>query len=322
MGKVIELSQSAVKDLSRCDKKFFYRWMMGLAPRISGEPADFGTGFHEVMAAGERALQKGDNFLEAAHRRLDFIRYNGFEDRHLQGEVRNLALETDAWERLEDVLNFYWQHVGRLDAANEEIIAVEEPFYFELEGYVFRSTFDAVVQIKGHDRPRIRDHKTVGSVNEALAFLPLDFQMKFYQLAGYKHFGFPIEVEYNMARREVPPGFGHRSALTKSGAKSKASTDPKDYARREVLTISEHELKAFEEELRGFLRVIRRNRETEYWPRRVIKTGGEACAQCPYYGICTTSLMGGEISESLLKLTYKLSVEDTIPFQWNSNRKK
>jgi hypothetical protein len=104
-----------------------------------------------------------------------------------------------------------------------------------------------------------------------------------------------VEIQYNMIRREVPPGYGSRSTTTKSGAKSTASTKPTDYLRRTTLYHSNNERAAIESNfLRPALKELVQVRLNK-GPYLVtaIRTGGESCVTgCAFFARCGAQLVG------------------------------
>jgi hypothetical protein len=109
-----------------------------------------------------------------------------------------------------------------------------------------------------------------------------------------------IELVWNYIRRQVPPGFGTRSLLTKSGKKSTASQNPADYLRIHRTSHSDEQLAAIATTLDVSLyEVLQRINVHSVEPdisklasRTVIKSGGEACNRCPYFAQCSAELVG------------------------------
>lgn len=297
-----ETSMSALKTFLRCGRQYYYNYVQGLQPRTDRESASMGTLFHEALAHAYRNYS-ASSFVSKAKERIHEIRENGYFDRHRDRIVKP-SFEPENWNLIEDMVQFYWQEHGQHDKF-DTIVAVEEAVSYELRGFTIRNTFDLLVRENG--RLVVYDHKTVSEVGGAVEFLPLDFQMLMYELSAFKHFGEPIEVVYNMVRRAVPPGFGHDSGLTATGKKSTRSKDPMDYVRRERISRSAEELQAFEDELIAVIGSIRHSEDTNTWLRSPIKTGGESCKGCSFYGICGAELAGKRIDPNVISLEFEIA---------------
>ena len=148
------------------------------------------------------------------------------------------------------------------------------------------------------------DHKFVGDVGNALDFLPLDTQMLFYEGIMCEVLIFQgdfddIELIYDLHRREVPPGFGHRPLRTNkdgSVAKNNASRDEDDYVKRpKPIRHSAKERGAIVKNLIVPLLSnvwnFRQGWNADF-PRRVIRTGGESCSNCYAQARCSHDILG------------------------------
>jgi hypothetical protein len=226
-----------------------------------------------------------------------------------RGETQRLNIDpadTATIERLGDVFQYYMEHAFAESLRDAEVLAVEQPFEIELvPGVMFSGVIDLVLRRRFEGKVNNLviepwDHKTVGDVNAALRFLSLDVQMLSYETICAELlpslFGdYPVEMVYNLIRRERPPGYGSRSAKTKSGARSTASTSQDDYLRTYRFAHSATELGHIRPELARTAAEaqMRLADPSLYAPRRPIKSGGEAClTSCAFFARCGADLVG------------------------------
>lgn len=310
-----KISMSELATFQRCEKKFYYSEVLGLKSRAPVDNISFGTLFHQAMQAGYRQLKgwplgepldmRSAEFLGMAHAAILRILSEGAYYR--RGKREPFALTDEKLGPLcHDAVDFYWEHQGKLDVF-DEIISVEVPVEFQLGDYTISNTFDLLVRQDG--RLKLIDHKTSGAINEAYEFLDRDFQVLCYPLAAWKVYGELVEVVYNLVRRGVPPNFQRPDGtkpyeLTKSGAKSKASTDLDDYLKRVSIFKSIGQLEHFEKMLAWQIRGIADCTADAYWPVRPIQTGGQACKGCPFVAPCTAEIAGNVLDRGALALTY------------------
>jgi len=302
---MIQLSRSHLSTLTRCERKFQYRYVQGL-PDVSGTSASEGTLLHAALAAAYRYAQANGTTLPpeayygAGVDAIETMLRAGVSD--YRGTEQALAIAPDddeTRERLLDVFAFYMHHSFAASLAGATIVAVEEPYEVALvDGTVLSGVFDLV--LRRGDVVEVWDHKSVGDVNGALRFLALDVQMLTYEVLGNAvhanaAIGTTVEMVYNLIRRERPPGFGTRPLRTKSGALSKASTNPADYLRQHRFDHPPAELQEIRTELAAIAvsaAAFLANPDA-YAPRRPIKTGGESCLNsCPYFALCGAELVG------------------------------
>lgn len=289
-----ELSMSALETFQRCRRKFYYRYVLGLIPKETPEYMAIGSAFHAGVAGGYREYASRKHFVEIAQQA--FREWLNTDDaRGFNPDDRGLV---------EDMIKYWWEHEG-ITQDYSEIVSVEEHLPYQIPGtdrYI-RCTPDLLARRSDSGRLVLTDHKTVGGVNEALAFLPLDFQLRLYTLQTWRRYGELPEIDYNMVRRELPPDFMRADgqmpyALTPTGKPSKRSADPKDYIRRERQTFTEKQLLTFEKQLLAIVNDV--DGEDDY-TRTVIKNGATACSGCKYLTQCTRELDGGKLDGITLK---------------------
>ena len=291
---MMDTSMSQIQSYLKCQKAYEYRYVQGLRPRKeTTDTMDIGTLFHAGAAAGYQHLGHiNHHWFADAQAEVDRVIEEGYD---YHGERRELEVSDEDQELVKEMLEYYWENVGKHDKF-DEIIAVEEPFNLTIGGFNIRNTFDLVVRENG--RVVVFDHKTVGNVKETAEFLPLDFQIGAYMLAASRHFGEPVEFVYNMIRRAVP------RELTKSGRKSTSSKDPMDYVRRERLWKNKTELAAWEKALLTVTTEIdwKSKYKTFGVPEsfnRSPQKGFMGCSGCAYKSICSAELIGQTVDGSM-----------------------
>ena len=324
---ILKISRSMLGDFLRCRKKFYFRHLQEIDEMGPGTvPMRLGTLGHWGLAAGYTAIQElQKNHITLGQEGVRDLFVNSAVDAMAQmvkdgvyyyrGTEKPLALDPENHAEfivsIGDAINYYADKYAYADYMRYKIVSVEKeytwqlvldlghidgPFIIELSGVM-----DFCAEDQDHKKKilTVADHKFVGDVNGALAFLPLDLQMLIYEFVVYHQatevMGYDdVELLYNLVRREVPPGYGHRSDKTKSGAKSTASQRPEDYLRREVLFHSPTQRQQIESNfLRPALEEMMRVRENDGpFLLTTIKTGGEACGQCEYFARCKAQLVG------------------------------
>jgi hypothetical protein len=225
-----------------------------------------------------------------------------------RGQEQQLAIEPDDTEtsnRLLDVFGYYMDHAFVASLEGAKVLAVEQKVECELApGIMFSGIIDLILN-RG-DVWEVWDHKSTGDVNGSLAFLGLDVQMLSYEVIVNEYIRKKllreetVELIYNLVRRERPPGYGSRPLTTKSGAKSTASTNPKDYLHQHRFAHTAPELECVAEDLRrkaydaaNWLNVGPHDLTGKFAERRPIKTGGESCRTgCGFFAQCCAELLG------------------------------
>jgi hypothetical protein len=290
-------SMSGFKTYLDCKKKYEYAYVRGLKPKVSTTKVmDIGTLYHAALAGGYRNLKSksSQNFYVSALHEIDLTVLNGYD---YHGEVRKLAVEKEDVELVQDMLEYYVNHTyfNTID----KIIGVEVPIVLPIRGKrEIRCTLDLISQEGGE--LVVTDHKSVGSVKESLEFLPLDIQSNFYEVAAWKHFGYPVEFVHAYQARKVP------RELTRSGRKSMASQDPNDYIRRVRHKKSVRELQYVYDEICDLADEI----EERVWYPREPQKGFMGCSGCAYKSICSAEQTGRTIPPSMIALEYDVVAQE------------
>lgn len=292
----LETSMSGLDTWTRCDRRFWYRYIRGLVPIAVNENLQWGTFWHRIAQEYYRSLQnhaREDAALSNAQRIAEGLQV--VENANHGDTV--LTLDNQARETIWDTFMYYYDNAARYDEW-DEIIDVEDSVYMVLGvgGVPFikiRSTFDLVARKNG--RRYIVDHKTTGDVEKNYAYLSKDFQCREYALSARNFYQEDVTLVQNIVARDVPPGFGHRSLLTDTGKQRNAATlesmqRKEKYLKREFLTYSNEQYQSFEQELLRMSMLIQVEMRGHIWPRRIVKMGGMSCDSCPYDAICTAEL--------------------------------
>lgn len=313
-----ELSNSAIGTLKECERKFWYQYELELIPKTENTAMTMGTVAHAGMAAGYIALANGQDWLTAARDAA----YRAEYDR----EARPINLEIDKRANVADMLEYYWEHVGKHDRFRS-IIAIEQPLYLRVprsDGSVdvIRCTLDMLATLEEFgDEPIVFDHKTSSNIDEDQGHLALDQQTHLYYLAVRQTYGTPLAFVHNFVRRfeekdkviTGPPSFRRASdgempyAKTLTGKARTASDDPNDYVRRVRTPLSDTQLNGYYREIQDRLRLLSFCRSTGTYVRRDAKLGF-GCKSCPYYALCTTELDGREVDPQMLSMLYDREV--------------
>lgn len=308
----------------RCERQWYYAYELGLIDEVeASKTMSEGTLGHVGLAAAYEYMR------EAQEQRYPFnvihakflaqgamvealkkgtVNYRGKE----QKLTINADNDPEAIIRMGDVVEHYLDTHSFTDYARYRILAVEQPFQttyylpFGIEVEV-SGILDVLAQDMTYENKRVAtviDHKFVGDVKGSVEFLPLDLQMIAYDDIVHTNLVIEgefadIELIYDAHKREVPPGYGHRELrLNKNGsvAKNNASQDPEDYFKRSpIRSHSPRERKGIRDNfLIPLLRSYTRHKEklVDYYMRRPIKTGGEACSNCFAKARCSHDLLG------------------------------
>lgn len=289
------LSQSELTTFQRCQRKYLYTYVDGIKP--DARPVmDEGTLVHVGLATAYKLLHAPLIGLKAAaHAEMERVRSEGHE---YKGEQYEIRIEDEDFERLKSVTDYYLDHYAADDVLDLEVLSVEKTRPVSFGGFKFDVTMDLVVRHRRSGIVQVFDRKTVGqTVNSPQANLQVDTQFLIYEAAAHELFSQNgvehVEVVRDLIRRDVPPGYGYRPLTTKSGAKSSATTDPRDYLRREVFSHSKKELSVAIAELVAVGWQMRFQRPRIEYYRSVIRTGSEACSNCPHYIRCGADLLRG-----------------------------
>lgn len=278
------LRASDFVDWASCRRKFMYRSVRGWEVPSLGWKADMGTVIHAGIAHWYRTGQLGAIATDGA------------------------VLSSEDATKCEDVVRYF---IEQTTPNRSNVLSVEEDTELlipELD-LVIHTHFDvAKMEASG---PVIEDHKTKEDIPAEYGWFDLDWQMKIYQVTGWKKYGGPCTVQHNLIRREVPPGFGHRpeynEMVSSTGKvynkKSTASTDPRKYIRQIRFEKSEETLAHYYQEIVSSAREIIQAKtlgEGTYYNRQ----SNFLCGGCPYLVPCIREQDGESIPLSLTEQLY------------------
>lgn len=306
---MFDTSASQLELWSRCDRRFYYRYVQGLVPISTPENMVWGTFWHRIIQEYYRAVKDGKR-EDAAMRAAQSIAENTtLIENKIHG---NTVIDFDQAKReaIWDTILYYYDQVARMDDW-DEIVSVEDQLYFVV-GYQgnpvmrVRTTMDLIARKDGRLCPV--DHKTTGEVQKSVAYLALDLQVKIYMLTCWAYYEEDPRFCYNMVSREVPPGFGHRSLKTATGqdrpaAKLKEMQNVERYLARKWISKSEKEFAAIQRDLVKKALMIQFSAGSGLWERRIVKMGGMACESCPYFAICGAEFEGQKFDDNSPVLT-------------------
>lgn len=311
-AKPLEASMTWLDTWHRCDRKYMYRYVRGLVPKATSDNLEWGIFYHYVTQEYYRSLRNHATFASALHNAQLIAERCTLVENKYHGDTK-IDFDAPTRERLWDTFLYWYENVGRMDDW-DEILEVEESLYLQIGvGETplmnIRSTFDLHAVKNGQHY--IVDKKTTGDVEQNLAFLALDIQPRHYVLTAQSFYHEPFTVCMDYIARDVPPGFGHRSVLTDSGQKRSAETlanlqRPTRYLQRKWLAYSDEQLAEHQKQLVRDAMLIEIEKQTDNWPRRIVKMGGMACDSCPYFALCCQEQNGKEIPDGapLIQIAY------------------
>lgn len=134
-----------LEDLMVCPRRFGYRTIEHLAPRVMPQALALGTCVHEALAAFYRGADPIEALREVPYRAAYRV------------PTARPIIEAYLKQRAKDRVN---------------VLAVEEEFAIKVRGRLFTRRIDLVVE--DHGRIIVRDHKTCGDVPKRKATFPFD----------------------------------------------------------------------------------------------------------------------------------------------------
>lgn len=209
----IRLSNSSTRALLRCEQKYVYKYVDGLAARIVALPLKLGTWVHALLEAKyEDGFHSGTKRWQAKNQELA----KGFKklmpaEREYYGDLPTQA----------DIIMKGYEHTWKGEEEDWSIVDTELKVEHELgKGWVFVGKIDVVAE--DHDGLWIWDHKTHKGAKPTDDYRIIDPQsalyVRFYELiTGRKPTGFI----FNYLRTKLPSV----PRLLKNGTLSKAKID-------------------------------------------------------------------------------------------------
>lgn len=276
------MDSTAIMCYKYCPLKYFYRIVLGYAPKEAAPYLSFGTAYHKFREVLQRAadvekLSVQEAFLKALQEALDYYK------KQPQPEIN------DKWDfltldRLQASCTVAFKHwlKERLEGAIK-VIAFEQPFTLQLDGdHWIAGRADNIVEWRRE--PWGRDFKTTSKEGPYYARgLEPNFQFTTYtwgesKLTGHKVQGQIVEVLYNSK---------------KNGPSINTYTT----------TRMQGQLDRWERDTRFWLSLIERSRIEDHYPMNESN-----CKFCEYHSVCKASSESGQMSQ--LKTYFKVQPWD------------
>jgi hypothetical protein len=291
-------TRSEIDTFLRCRRKYGYAYIDKQPEGPSGKSASEGIvlhhGFLSMCAEYSNSRDVTIALPLGIHEMHGMMQSGTYQYR---GEDKQLAaFEEDDYDRLASVLTFAAEHMlaDLFPDDTYNVHAIEREHTLHVSHSRVSLVVDLVIVSEADKVVRFCDLKTLGTyASEALGYLALDTQHNLYELLAdeaefneeYSH-----QVLWLLLHRDVPPGYGSRSALTKSGAKSRATQRIEDYVRIHRTSRGPKERDCIRKTLRASVDALESN--TSDAPS-LIRTGGESCkTSCSYFSTCTASVFG------------------------------
>lgn len=291
------LSISKVKEFLNCQRKYQYRHIDKLVPRMYQRALEFGTVGHKFLELFYTAMSEGKLLEFDINEAFDKIsktnQFDGFDA--ASSQQWNLDLFV-----IRGMIEAYVQHY-RSDENLWEILSVEKDFLLGKEGdyggasfskTAFRGKPDLIVRNKSDGKIWVVDHKFLAQISAgALKKLPMDYQIHAY----IKMFNQQLEAQgskervagaiYNIVKKS-----GKR--LKKNQTPSELAREmfddytetPSDYFHREYVIVTEHNTKSFD----AFIAQASLDMHDKHFTGR-FSQNINACdtyGECPYIELC------------------------------------
>lgn len=156
------LDNSMASTKQTCDRKFFFRHVMHLTPKIEAKPLRAGRAWHEAMRVGYTLMQAGAADTEIREKSEEAL----VKEAVAEGSPLEIYAEDDpkrSLERLMLILGGYWDKNLATDRVRWQVIDVEVGFALVIdEVIIWVGRIDLVVREEG--RLLGVDHKTASSI--------------------------------------------------------------------------------------------------------------------------------------------------------------
>ena len=316
------LTNSQIGTFRTCQRREFYSYVLGVRPQYAGSALRFGTNIHYGIELRCHNYEPADAVL-AAMRMYDVPPGNMRHDEALmEREIVGVMLTAYFW---------YWERPDSVPHALyvAENIAAEEQFELKIKGsrYVYAGKIDGVVKL-GDGRTAIRETKTssddITPTSDYVRRLLIDNQISGYVVAARKHRQIdtvlydiikkptmkpykatPVEkrkytkegtLYANMRDRdETPEEFGVRLMAD-------ITENPADYYQRYEIPRLDHDLEAWEKEMRDTAKQIQVARKNGYMARNT--NGCLDNYRCQYLDVCHSGIVvGGDVPPGFRQTT-------------------
>lgn len=269
-----ELTNSARTTFCQCRKKFFWSYIALLVPNRENKAFLIGRLFHNGLEDmyKEKAFNSEEAFAKV-HKAVD----------EAVATCTDVAAADDLYKQsalIKGLLEGYAKHYLERDLKTWKIVAPETKFSYRLNnGWLARGMRDLLVY-RGTDLTLV-EHKTTTILDaNYIAKLPLDSQILGYALSCLKDLGkIPKKIVYNVCKKsQLRQKQTETEAQFFERIRTEYLENPTNYFYREVLSFSELEIKAYEDDINLFAKEMARAIDEKYYYCNY--------AQCTAYGPC------------------------------------
>lgn len=292
-------SQSKLKAFRRCERYFFWRFIMLLRPKAQPIPLRIGNYWHDGTAEWYESSRPADmrhitkSLLASAEKEIkrDKPFYDQDDFVELQAALTALGGALLGFSRK------YKDDFKRWPKAERQ---VEIPFKVGFDDFDFTGRIDMLVPGKGKGRTTVVERKTAGRIGESyIDRLQLDTQVRSYVFGASVGLGLSVkDVIYDVVRKcklRRKKGESVDAYLDRIAKDYEARPD--FYFWREPLKFPASAIAAFEEELIGTHARLMFIVENFRWREALTWTPNDmsctSMGRCPYMALCTTQLDRG-----------------------------
>lgn len=294
-------TSSALRQFRKCRRKFFWKYMMRVKPRIKAGSLIIGSAFHEALGEWYKGRGSVMEKIAARHAKAAEATAKVGADLYDSDEYDKL---TTTIETLVGMLSGY-AGIYADDRAGWELKRehVEVEFVVDCGDFDFGGKIDVLTRKKGGKNWFVVEHKTASKIGGSyMERLPLDTQVRAYIFGADRGVGVkPTEVLYDVVRKcslrrksnEAHDDYNQRIALDYQAR-------PDFYFYREPLKFAKDDIAAFEYELhqthKEYQAIVRGDfgdpRDPRSWTPNDA-TCNEYFRTCEYFGLCTIGLDRG-----------------------------
>lgn len=174
-------SASKIREFVSCQRRYKYKYVDRLAPRIYQRALEFGTIGHHFLEQWYISLRDGTTYdvLAIAEDIKRERGLEGFDSESLQ------MFENDVFTAC-GMIEAYIKHYAK-DAEKYEVLMVEEKISYssKINGKILNGVPDLILKERNSNHVWIADHKFLAQVSDGLVKkLPLDYQIHAYLKMG------------------------------------------------------------------------------------------------------------------------------------------
>jgi hypothetical protein len=324
-------SYSSFEVLTRCLKKYYYRYELDLEKVGDWSPAPYlGTAFHAL----QETRNKGGNAEERVDQEIVLIEGSDLYEEEKEEQV---ALWEAAWEMYERYHSHYEE--------DYEVLTTEKQYYVEMDGFTLSCTPDLVY--RNAEGIWIRDYKTTQSI-------PLDMDFGSVQALAYlvavtntygkdKVAGF----EFDFVRSKAPTvprmkkdgtGVAYlntvdttfeilRDVMTANGLLddsehrkrlAELKLESEKWFKRIIIWNTDEMRAAVTKELEDRIALLRGSQWAAAWPRSFVSKGMGNCDSCGYNALCRAEWFGHNTKLVLRGYQTRASRHDEEEQEWQS----